>query len=600
VSGESDYPAIADHGVIGDLRTAALVARDGTIDFLCLPEFDSPTVFARLLDADRGGSFCVALTVGDLRHEQRYVRDTNVLVTRLIGTDRELEVIDFMPVPRATAPSTIVRLARMVRGDGTVRCQCAPRFGYARETHEVSMGGGGALFTVADGPALRLTTRAPMHIVGGDVVAECALRVGQQVAFVLEVMPSRERARVATDRWAARTLRRTIVFWRRWIGKSKYQGTSGTVLRRSALALKLLQSRRTGAFVAAPTFALPEQVGGTRNWDFRYAWIRDTSFTIFALGRLGLWTEARAFSSWLVERCEEAPSPGELQSLYGIDGRRELAEQLLDHLEGYRRSRPVRIGNAAYDQLQLDSYGELLDALYQRDKHVEPTSRALWRRIVELTDWVCRNWERPDQGIWEVRGGGQHFLYSRVMCWVAVDRALRIAARRRLRAPREEWRRIRDIIRTDVHEHFWNESLGSFVGARDTEAIDAACLVMPMVGFITPTDPRWLSTLRVVEARLVRDALVRRYDMTGMDTDAGSLTAPSFTICSFWYVECLALAGEIDKARSAMTRLLGLANHLGLYAEDLGPTGDQLGNFPQGLVHAGLISAGVALASADG
>lgn len=600
MSGEGDYPAIADHGVIGDLRTAALVALDGTIDFLCLPEFDSPTVFARLLDADRGGSFRVALMIDDLRHEQRYVRDTNVLVTRFIGTDRELEVIDFMPVPRAAAPTTIVRLARMVRGAGTIRCRCAPRFGYARGTHEVSMAAGAALFTAADGPALRLTTRAPMHVVGSDVDAECALRAGERVAFVLDVMPSRDRASVTNDRWATRTLRQTIVFWRRWIGKSSHQGASGTALRRSALALKLLQSRRTGAFVAAPTFALPEQVGGTRNWDFRYAWIRDTSFTIFALGRLGLWTEARAFSSWLVERCEQARSPGELQSLYGIDGRRELPEQVLDHLEGYRRSRPVRIGNAAYDQLQLDVYGELLDALYQRDKHVEPTSRLLWRRIVELTDWVCRNWDRPDQGIWEVRGGGQHFLYSRVMCWVAVDRALRIAARRRLRAPRDEWRRIRDIIRTDVHEHFWNESAGAFVGARDTDAIDAACLVMPMVGFIPPTDPRWLSTLRVVEARLVRDALVRRYDMTGMDTDAGSLTAPSFTICSFWYVECLALAGEIDKARATMTRLLGLANHLGLYAEDLGPTGEQLGNFPQGLVHAGLISAGIALASARG
>jgi GH15 family glucan-1,4-alpha-glucosidase len=596
VSGESQYPAIADHGVIGDLRTVALVALDGTIDFLCLPEFDSPSVFARLLDVERGGEFRVVPRVDDAKVEQRYVRDTNVLVTRFVAGACELELVDFMPVPRAPGPSTVVRLARMVRGAATVRCVCAPRFEYAQGAHEVSVAPGRAQFAAADGTVLRLTSRAPMRLVGGDIVADCELGAGEQVAFVLDLMPSRERASAVNDRWASRALRQTIVFWRRWIGKCTYGGAHAPALRRSALALKLLQSRRTGAFVAAPTFALPEQIGGARNWDFRYAWIRDSSFIVFALGRIGLWSEARAFSGWVAERCENAQSPGELQSLYGIDGRRELRERMLDHFEGYRRSRPVRIGNAAYDQLQLDIYGELLDALYQRDEHVERTGRQLWHHIVELANWVCRNWERPDQGIWELRGGGKHFLYSRVMCWVAIDRALRIAARRRLQAPREDWLQVRDRIRDDVHEHFYNESIGAFVGARGGDAIDAACLIMPIVGFIAPTDARWLSTLRVVEARLVRDALVRRYDMTGMDTDAGNLAAPAFTICSFWYVECLALAGEVEKARLAMTRLLGHANHLGLYAEDLSPTGEQLGNFPQGLVHAGLIGAGVALA----
>jgi GH15 family glucan-1,4-alpha-glucosidase len=392
-------------------------------------------------------------------------------------------------------------------------------------------------------------------------------------------------------------MRRTIVFWRRWIARVKHYGEWSAAVRRSALALKLLQSRRSGAIIAAPTFGLPEQIGGDRNWDFRYAWIRDSSFTAIALGRAGLWAEARAFKSWVIERCKAAPAPGALQSLYRVDGGADVSEETLGHLEGYRGSRPVRIGNAAYDQLQLDIHGELLDALYQQDEHDEPTSRELWQHIVQLTNWVCLNWRRPDQGIWEVRGGGQEFLYSRMMCWVAVDRALGIASRRRYSSATDEWRRVRDAIRSDVETNFWSTKLSAFVGTLGGETIDAACLAMPLVGFIEPTDSRWRSTLRAVETRLVRDGLVRRYDMTGMDTDAGSLTAPSFTICSFWYVECLALAGEREKARAVMRRLLSRANHVGLFAEDLGVNGEQLGNFPQGLPHAALIGAASALTS---
>jgi GH15 family glucan-1,4-alpha-glucosidase len=390
-------------------------------------------------------------------------------------------------------------------------------------------------------------------------------------------------------------MRRTIVYWRRWIAKCAYGGEWRAAVRRSALTLKLLQSRRSGAIIAAPTFGLPERIGGSRNWDFRYSWIRDASFTTHALVRLGLSREARAFTCWVSKRCEESEEPGELQSFYGIDGRRDLTEQVLDHMAGHRDSRPVRIGNAAYDQLQLDINGELIDALYVADMHDEPMSRAVWKHVTDLTEWLCRNWQRPDHGIWEVRSGCQEFLYSRVMCWVGVDRALRLASRRRLTAPRDRWRATRDAIHHDVQANFWHAELGAFVGVKGSTSIDAACLVMPLVGFISATDSRWQSTLRLVEARLVRDALVRRYDLEGMDTDAGSLTAPSFTICSFWYVECLARGGEMEKARLAMRKLVGHANPLGLYSEDIGSDGTLLGNFPQGLAHSALLGAAIAL-----
>jgi GH15 family glucan-1,4-alpha-glucosidase len=594
------YAAISDHGVIGDLRTAALVAVDGTIDFLCLPDFDSPTVFASLLDADRGGYFSISPAGDPTEGEQRYLRDTNVLVTRLASTAMELEVVDFMPVERRPGPSRIVRLVRVRRGHGPVRVRCVPRLDYGREAAAVDLAAGTALFAGSNGVQLYLASSVSLEHVAGGVGADFDLEVGRRAVFVLEPFEPARRHGAANLRWAARSLRRTIVFWRRWIKRATYHGEWGAQVRRSALALKLLQSRRTGAIIAAPTFGLPEQIGGARNWDFRYAWIRDSSFAVSAFVRLGAMREADAFTRWAARRCEEADAPGELQSFSGIDGRRHLTEQTLDHLEGHRGSRPVRIGNAAYDQLQLDIHGELIDAVYLRDRHDKATSRAQWRHVAALTDWVCHNWQRPDQGIWEVRSGSHEFLHSRVMCWVAVDRALRLARRRNFLAPHERWSEVRAAIRDDILLNFWSDELGAFVGAKGSTSIDAACLVMPLVGITAPTDPRWLSTLRVVERRLVRDSLVRRYDMQGMDTDAASVTAPSFTICSFWYVECLARSGDLEKARSAMTQLLGHANHLGLFSEDIGADGSQLGNFPQGLVHAGLISAAMSISDLKG
>jgi GH15 family glucan-1,4-alpha-glucosidase len=586
------YPRIGDHGVIGDQRTTALVALDGTIDFWCAPEFDSPTVFAALLDETRGGRFTVALEGGQ-PVSQRYVRDTNVLITRFAAGAAEVEVTDFMPVERRPSTSRIVRLVSVRGGPATIRMRCAPRFDYARARHTTAIGGATAELRGERGGILRLTATVPLAADGDDVMAEATIASGKAVAFVLEQGGAEI---IAWDvRRAKRSMRRTIVHWRRWIAGCAYRGPWRNAVRRSALLLALLHSRRTGALIAAPTFGLPEQIGADRNWDFRYSWIRDASFTVYALTRLGLRLGGAPFTEWIAARCAEAEEPGALQSVYGIDGRRVLTEEILDHLEGYRGSRPVRIGNAAYEQFQLDIGGELLDALWAEDEHRAGTSRALWKHVVPLVNWVCGHWMRADHGIWEVRTGSQEFLYSRVMCWVAVDRALRLARRRRFAAPIAAWREARDAIRRDIDENFWNAALGAFIGSKGSIAVDAACLVMPLVGFIEPTDARWLATLRAIEERLVRDALVRRYDLAEMDTEAGAAMAPSFTICSFWYVECLARAGRRADAEHAMARLVDRSNHVGLYSEDIGADGELLGNFPQGLTHLALIGAALAL-----
>ena len=587
--GTQRYPRIGDHGVIGDQRTAALVTTDGTIDFWCAPDFDSPTIFASLLDAARGGQFAVWPS-GGTPVSQRYVRDTNVLVTRFTADSATIEIADFMPVERTPSPSRIARIVSVTGGPAAIRMRCAPRFDYARAGHVVTVDGCAAELRSDRGDRLRLTTSVPLTSENSDVVAEAQLMAGERAFFLLEQVNGCECSRW-DQRRANRVMRRTIVHWRRWIAGCRYRGPWSAEVRRSALMLALLHSRRTGAVIAAPTFGLPEQIGGDRNWDFRFSWIRDASFVAFALTRLGLRLGGAPFAQWITARCAEADPPGTLQSMYGIDGRRALTEEVLEHLEGYRGSRPVRIGNAAYAQFQLDIYGELLDALYAEDEHGAGTSRALWDHVVELVNWVCQNWTRADQGIWEVRGGAQEFLYSRVMCWVALDRAMRLGRRRRFAAAFDRWRSAREAIRRDIDTNFWNAELGAFVGSKGSRHVDAASLIMPLVGFIDPHDPRWSSTLSEIERRLVRDGFVRRYDLEGMDTEAGAPDAPSFTICSFWYVECLARAGRDEEAGRAMARLLGHANHLGLFSEDIGADGELLGNFPQGLTHLALIGA---------
>ena len=589
---ERRYPPIEHYGVIGDLRSVALVGLNGSIDFCCLPRIDSPSVFARLLDARKGGFFQIRPMLEGVRRKQMYLPDTNVLLTRFLSDTGLVEISDFMPLPSDDQPSKIIRRVKVVRGEVRIRVRCVPAFDYAREEPIVQFAEREALLAAPSGLLqLRLAATVPLREIRNGAGAEFTLRRGEHAAFLLEVMAESTKPTPLTDRYVSRCFKETVNFWRDWIGRSTYRGRWRDEVNRSALALKLLQSRRYGAIVAAPTFGLPERIGGERNWDYRYTWIRDASFVLYALIRLGLTTDGEAFINWVVDRCAETDEPGRLQTIYGIDGRRELPEQTLDHLEGYRGSRPVRIGNAAYRQLQLDIYGELGDALYLFDRHGKGLSRDLWLRSVELVEWVCRNWQNPDDGVWEVRSGPQEFLYSRVLCWVAIDRGIRLAVKRSFPAPIKRWREVRDRIYEDVFENFWDDEEKTFIGIKGSKSLDAACLIMPLVNFISPTDPQWLSTLRAIERRLVDDSLVFRYDITGPETDGLSGTEGTFSICSFWYIECLSRSGDLQKARFLLEKMFGYANHVGLYAEEVGPKGEHLGNFPQAFTHLALISA---------
>jgi GH15 family glucan-1,4-alpha-glucosidase len=587
------YQPIENYGIIGDLRTAALVGMDGSIDFYCCPDFDSPSVFASLLDHEKGGSFRIAPVCDAGRPRQLYLPETNVLLTRFLFEDGVAEVSDFMPIGASGEFQRIVRRAKTVRGDVQYRMTCNPRFDYARAEHEARQDGRDVVFVSkgADRTALRLRSSIPTAVKDGGAFAEFTLRQGETASFVLEHVASSAESPAAGASYVSDSFKETSNFWRRWARRSLYQGRWRETVHRSALTLKLLTSSRHGSIVAAPTFALPEDLGGVRNWDYRYTWIRDASFTLYGLIRLGYTEEAAAFMSWIEARCDELEPDGSLQIMYAIDGHHTLTEYELPHLEGYRESRPVRIGNGAYDQLQLDIYGELMDSVYLYNKFGAPISYDLWRNLVRLINWVSTNWRLKDDGIWEVRGGSQEFLYSRLMCWVAIDRGVRLALKRSFPAPLDRWLRTRDEIYGEIMNEFWDPGLRAFVQHKGSKSMDAANLLMPMVKFLGPTDPRWLSTLAAIERELVDDSLVYRYRIGDAAGDGLSGDEGTFNMCSFWYVECLARAGDLDKARFFFEKTLGYANHLGLYSEELGPRGEFLGNFPQAFTHLGLISA---------
>lgn len=590
----SDYLPIAEHGVIGDLHTVALVGTDGTIDWYCCPHFDSPSVFASILDRDDGGYFRVRPTDCEWTTKQLYLPDTNVLITRFLTTAGVGEVADFMPIESLTENVHRHRLVRRivcVRGEMTFRAEIQPRFDYARERHELLMHPDGAVFT---SPSLSLSVSSgiPLERDGNGVVVRFGLRAGESAAFVLErVEPGHVPQRFPEGHTRA-LFEETVEFWRRWIGRSTYRGRWREMVNRSALTLKLLTYHPTGAMVAAPTTSLPELVGGSRNWDYRYTWIRDAAFTLYAFLRLGFTEEAGRFFGWLQSHVtgHEHGGEGPLQVMYRLDGSSQIDEIELDHLDGYQGSRPVRIGNRAATQLQLDIYGELVDSIYLYDKHGEPISHDSWQGLCKIVDWVCENWDRPDEGIWETRGGRQDFTYSRVMCWVAIERAIRMARHRGLPADLARWLGTRDRIYGQIMERGWHEQRGAFVQHYDTDVLDASVLLMPLVKLVAPTDPRWLSTLDAISRELVSDSLVHRYNVEaspdGIDGNEGT-----FSICTFWYVEALARAGRLDEARLVFEKMLTYANHLGLYSEEIGPTGEQLGNFPQAFTHLSLISA---------
>ena len=592
--------AIENHGIIGDLRTTALVGLDGTIDFMCWPRFDSPSVFASLLDDQRGGHFELEPLLDGCKHRQLYLSDTNVLLTRFLAAEGVAEISDFMTVdgrahqsdPGPEIPQRLIRRVKAIRSTIRFRMRCAPRFDYARAGHETTLESGTAVFRSAgqDGAALRLHANVGLQIDGDDATAAFELPAGESAFFILEDAGLGADDAAASPDYVATAFKDTSDYWRRWTARSSYRGRWRDSVNRSALTLKLLTSAEFGSIVAAPTFGLPEEIGGGRNWDYRYTWMRDAAFTVYAFLRIGHTAEAAAFMRWLGERARQCPPDGNLQLMYGVDGEADLTEITLPHLRGYMGSTPVRIGNAASDQLQLDITGELMDAVYLSDKYGEQISWEAWDGITRSIEWVTHNWEQPDEGIWEVRGGRRHFLHSRLMCWVALDRALRLADKRSLPAPIVRWRECRDLIQQDIHANFWNEEIGAFVQSRGATALDASCLLMPLVRFISPTDPRWLSTLKAVGDHLMDDSLIYRYSAEA-ESDGLEGVEGTFNMCSFWYVECLARAGDLPQARFLFDKMLGYANHLGLYAEETGPAGEQLGNFPQAFTHLALISA---------
>ena len=588
------YQPIDHYGIIGDLHTVALVSTDGSIDFLCAPHFDSPSVFAALLDEQRGGQFQLAPLLDGARGKQLYLPDTCVLLTRFLSEEGVAEVSDFMPIAEARHAHAVVRRAKTVRGEVRFRMVCRPQFDYARATPTLTRTAEGVVFTSSSPRhplALRLRTSTPVRVEDGAAVAEFTLRADESVAFVLEeVIPGGESPAAAND-YVPDAFKRTVNFWQHWVGRSAYRGRWREMVARSAMTLKLLTSQPYGSIVAAPTFGLPERIGGMRNWDYRYTWIRDASFTLYGLMRLGYTEEAGAFMRWVEARCAELEPDGSLQIMYGIDGRHVLPEETLSHLEGYQGSSPVRIGNAAWTHLQLDIYGELMDAVYLYDKYGQPISYDLWTNVIRCVDWVCLHWREPDESIWEVRGERQEFLYSRVLCWVAIDRALRLARKRSFPAPVSRWHDVRDEIYRDIFTHFWDAKRPAFVQARGSTTLDASALLMPLIKFISPTDPRWVSTLRAIEHELVSDSLVYRYRLGDGFSDGLQGEEGTFTMCSFWYVECLSRLGDLQQARFYFEKMLGYANHVGLYGEELGHRGEHLGNFPQAFTHLALVSA---------
>ena len=590
------YHPIENYGVIGNLQTIALIGMDASIDFLCFPYFDSPSIFASLLDSERGGRFILSPTFQHRRPKQMYLSNSNILLTRFLSPDGVVEVCDFMPISlesgrdRVEPVHQLIRRANCVRGEVKFQMACDPRLDYGRAKQQVKLlSEKEALFIPDCGERsispIRLRSEVPLVIREGRVESEFVLSAGQSALFILE---GDEDAPHAIDpHRVSEEFKATLNFWQSWIAQSTYRGRWREIVDRSALVLKLLVSQRHGSIVAAPTFGLPEAIGAGRNWDYRYTWIRDASFTLYALSRLGFHSESKAFMQWLAARCRDLGPNEPLQIMYGTDGRRDLSEVELSHWEGYRGSSPVRIGNGAHDQVQLDIYGELLDSVYLYNKYGEPISHDLWSQLSRLIEWVCENWDQPDEGIWEVRGGKQPLFYSRLMCWVAVDRALRLAEKRSFPAPMARWLGVRDAIYHQIHTEFWNEELQSFVQTKNGKTLDAACLLAPLVRFISPTDPRWLSTLRAIEQGLVDDSLVYRYK-----TEDGLIGSEgTFCMCSFWLIECLARSGEVKRARFLLEKTLGYANHLGLFAEELSPSGEHLGNFPQAFTHLALISA---------
>ena len=590
LSGAGAYAPITCYGLVGDMHTAALVGLNGAVDWCCFPRFDSSSVFAGILDAAKGGTFQIAPAASHSA-EQRYLPATAVLVTTFrTESGGVVELTDFMPVTRAGKRGPFAELHRRVcgtRGEAEVIVRYRPRFDYAVSRTRLIPRRNGVLATDGEDEALALAAPRDTwwHLEDDTAFATIKLAAGEEHWFALrydddEVRPIAEYASQAK-------LDETIAFWDAWVAKITYAGQYRIAVERSAITLKLMCYEPTGAIIAAPTTSLPEELGGIRNWDYRFTWLRDSAFVLYSLNVLGHYDEAGHFMDFL-KRVTRKSTDAHLQIMYTIDGRRDLPERTLEHLEGYRGSGPVRVGNGAYDQVQLDVYGEVLETAWLWSRH-HTISEGTWATLERLVNWIADHWEMPDSGIWEVRAGVQHYVLSKVMCWVTLDRGVRLAEEFELPADLERWRRERDRVHADVMEKGWSERKQSFVQYYGTEALDASNLILPMVHFLPRTHPRVVGTVMATLRELTSEdqELVYRYrNDDGLPGEEGV-----FSICTFWLAQTLAMCGERERGERIFQRMLKHANHVGLYSEELHPgTGEFLGNFPQAFTHIALIN----------
>ena len=594
------YRPIHDYGLIGDCESAALVSSDGSIDWWCPPRFDAPSIFASILDRKQGGFFRIH---GADRYASNhgYLPSTNVLRTEFRSGNSSFELIDFMPMNDPGAREMGIRLYRVVRGltgESQVHLEFVPRFNYGQVRARMSDAGNCCILAEGNGQTLALASPFPLELRSGAALGDFSVKEGEEVVFAVGYRPfQRTRKPLFGSDGARVSLELTTQYWRDWVRPHFYRGKYKEAVLRSALVLKLLTYNPTGAVVAAPTCSIPEWIGGVRNWDYRYAWVRDAVFAVRALDEVGHEEEARRFIDWIVRSAD--PDPANLRVLYGVGGQGVVPEATLDHLEGYRHSRPVRIGNAAEHQFQLDVYGELIEGAYGCGLLAEVDGDGkTWRYLRSLADFVADRWRTPDQGIWEVRCEPQQFVLSKAMAWAALDRAAQAVEQYGLPGDSKRWAATADEVREEVLARGYDEELRAFKQAYGRPTLDASNLLLPIIGFIDAKDPRMMSTIdRTIEVLTV-NGLVYRY----LDADDGLPGGEAtFAYCTFWLVEALALAGRTEEARHYFENILAKASPLGLFAEELHPvTGEHLGNYPQGFPHIGLIRAAVRLAEAEG
>jgi GH15 family glucan-1,4-alpha-glucosidase len=579
---------IEEYALIGDCETAALVGRDGSIDWLCWPRFDSAACFAALLGSHENGRWLLAPSA-PASVRRRYRDGTLVLETEFETAEGGVTLVDFMPVHGTL--SDLVRIAVGRHGRVHMRMELVLRFDYGSCVPWVTRCESGAVRAISGPDMTVLHSSVPVHGEGLKTVANFTLAAGETTSFVLTYSPSHLPQPAPVD--VAEALAETEEFWRQWSSRCQYDGEWPDAVRRSLITLKAMTYAPTGGLVAAATTSLPEKIGGSRNWDYRFCWVRDATLTLLALMDAGYVDEARAWRDWLLRA--SGGNPTRLQIMYGLGGERRLPEFTVPWLPGYEGSTPVRVGNAAAEQVQLDVYGELADALHQARHGGLVQGGADWSLQKRLIEHLATIWDQPDEGIWEVRGGRQHFTHSKVMAWVALDRTLRSADEFGLKGPLDRWRALRDRIHRDACERGYDPKLGAFVQTYGSETLDASLLTLPLVGFLPASDPRVQSTLRAIERGLVVDGFVMRYD-TRFTRDGLPEGEGAFLACSFWYVDNLALQGRVDEARELFERLLALCNDVGLLAEEYDPVAKrQLGNFPQAFSHLALVGAALNL-----